>query len=178
MKWITLFVAFLAMSGVLFSPPASAQAQDQSLSDIWVVVTTATGIANAGTDDAFTIGLLNEKGEVFKGWRQVSRPWDDNEPGRTESYHYIMENGAFYNHSSYFSNSTVCIRAGGRNAWLISSIFVIGRLVSTGQLVLLAGNPLWRTDRWLSLQGSDLDSSPAYRLDGNSNFAPNRNKCT
>jgi hypothetical protein len=137
---------------------------DEEMSDLtrlFVIVTTAKR-REANTDSRMRLVYENGLSQTFELGGQ---PHDEREIGRTDQYAFSFRPNVDIDNvrSDHFR-----IVAAGDDAWLPSSIFVIGKS-ATSQFKVLVGRDNWPDDAWLSTQLSDGNgkAEKARLLDAN-----------
>lgn len=120
------------------------------LDHFWVIHTTST-TANADTEDTFSLGLLStQPNPSFEIWLPFPLlPHDERERGRTDQYRFNIVESETTISMELLRARNLAIRTNGSDAWLPSSIWVLGQDVS-GTRRLLAGVPNWPRSLWFS----------------------------
>jgi PLAT/LH2 domain len=126
---------------------------------LWVIHTTSTA-ADANTDDRFELqvrGTVNPQA-IIAQLRFPDLPHNERERGRTDQYRFSMDT---YDVDMFgFDESSFSIITFGHNAWLPSSIWVIGQDVE-GTRRLLASVPKWPKNLWFSTDSKEGEQSRA-----------------
>ncbi|MBX3085414.1 MAG: hypothetical protein KF716_27515 [Anaerolineae bacterium] len=147
------------MLGWSASAPTPTLAQNQTRVDfIWVVLQTDSA-PNAGTNSDIQILFKQTHGPsgpriIIRNF--VNRPWDENEAGRTETYTPRLEelqtNGAYMTVADFQNKSDICFQILGSDAWLLNSVWIIGR---SGDNFMLLNSAIWPQNAWLSTKSSE-----------------------
>ena len=124
---------------------------------LWVIHTTAD-VANADTEDLFDLVIDHFPNPEFVRLRHfpdLPNP-DERERARTDEYQFDIE--SLHADSSDLTADKLRIQIRGNDAWLPSTLWVIGEDVH-GTNHLIAGFPSWPSNRWWSKDSSEGQAS-------------------
>lgn len=120
------------------------------LNRVYVVQTTSTR-SDAGTDDSFALlvpatGKQDTADGFIKRLDFPHQSHDNRERGRTDYYEFDVR-GLGVEHNE--ARGKFAIETKGRDAWLPSSIWIIGTL-RDGRYTIVGGDPTWPSNKWFS----------------------------
>ena len=130
------------------------------LSFLWVIVTTANA-ENADTDSRFQLNVRVPNVPGIATW--IRQPFpdipspDERERNATDQYRFDYRSRSPAIDMTFLDGSEIEIEILGDDAWLPSSIWVIGEDVN-GDRRLIAGRPTWPTsvdNGWFSTDTSE-----------------------
>ena len=122
-----------------------------TMDGLFVILSTANE-NDANTDSRMR--LVFERGSLRKEFELGGQPHDERERGRTDLYEFPFPQGSNVELND-ITASQFKIVAAGDDAWLPSSIFILGR--GQGTFRVLVANENWPEDAWFSTQGSDAN---------------------
>lgn len=120
---------------------------------LWVITTTAN-VKDAGTDDKFDLVIRAAPNPNFQArfhFPDLPNP-DERERARTDEYPFNVE--SLNVSMDLITGNTLSIEILGSDAWLPSSIWVIGEDINRTRK-LLVGIPQWPASRWWSTDSSE-----------------------
>jgi hypothetical protein len=129
---------------------------------LWVIVTTAN-VADADTENKFDLVIKAAPNPNFEArfhFPDLPNP-DERERARTDEYPF--EVGTLNVSMDLVNGNTIAMEILGNDAWLPSSIWVIGEDVD-GTRKLLVGIPRWPANRWWSTDTSEGQPSRLLRV--------------
>ena len=118
-----------------------------------VVIHTTSRVDNAQTDALFKLVLVDAAGkEVQLDFPTL--PHNERERGRTDQYRFDLTGLDTQFQSETLGPEQIGVRILSGDAWLPSSVFVVGFPFSGGPM-LLVGHINWPSEGWFSTQASD-----------------------
>jgi hypothetical protein len=154
-----VFTTYPSVTGVdAADVPGAGEAPMAKARRLWVILTTAN-VTDADTDDKFDLVIDGVSPNPNFAWRfhfpDLPNP-DERERARTDEYRFTVE--SINTQLEFIQGRDIVIQTLGRDAWLPSSIWVIGEDVQ-GARRLIAGFPSWPSNRWWSNDSSEGEAS-------------------
>ena len=123
-----------------------------TLRRLYAILTTDPVRTDAKSDSRMR--LVFDNGTIKREFELGGQPHDEREPGRTDLYRLEFSQQSNVEMDDIVPTDFKIVAA-GEDAWLPSSIFILGE--GSGQFKVLVANEEWPDEGWFSTQTSDAN---------------------